>query len=266
MHPGPAPTRPSVIGERIQYHDAGARPVFRPPKPLFVNSVNQEREVFHKHSMTDTHHLLGELNHRIQNNFQIIVSLMNLKKRLLPQERRDDIRFIEEHVHSMAVAYRLVYATGAMNEGSVSDLLGEIVSELRLIARLNTDQVHLDGTSVHGMMGLDQAISFGLYLAVVLPPYLDSALDSGGLVSICAGVDRNFLTLAVASTGPQPEQPDCLRLRLSEAYAGQLQAENLSPPDKSELRIRFHLDHRRSTITRSWNGNAVPGTIAQNSL
>ena len=216
--------------------------------------------------MTNTHHLLGELNHRVQNNFQIIVSLMNLKKRLLPPERRDDIRFIEEHVHTMAVAYRLVYATGAMNEGSVSDLLGEIVSELRLIARLNTDQIQLDGASLQGMMGLDQAISFGLYLAVVLPPYLDSALDSGGLVSISAGVDSNFLTLAVANTGPQPEPPDILRRRLSEAYAVQLQAENLSPPDQSELRIRFYLDQRRSTITRPWNGDALPGTIAQDSL
>ena len=42
--------------------------------------------------------LVRELNHRVKNNFQIIASLMNLRKRMMPPERREDIRFIEEHV------------------------------------------------------------------------------------------------------------------------------------------------------------------------
>src|ERR1700727_1672910 len=62
----------------------------------------------------DSETLLRELNHRVKNNFQIIVSLMNLRKRMLPAGRREDIRFIEEHVQSMSVPYRLVYATGSM--------------------------------------------------------------------------------------------------------------------------------------------------------
>jgi two-component sensor histidine kinase len=64
--------------------------------------------------LPDTETLLRELNHRVKNNFQIIVSLMNLRKRMLPPERREDIRFVEEHVQSMSVAYRHVYATGSI--------------------------------------------------------------------------------------------------------------------------------------------------------
>jgi hypothetical protein len=207
--------------------------------------------------MPNTDILLRELNHRVKNNFQIIVSLMNLKKRMLPPDRRDDIRFIEEHVQSMAVAYRLVYATGAMNEVSVGNLLGEVVSELRQIARVGTDQIQLEGTAIQEMMGLDQAISLGLYLAVVLPPYLDRAQSSAGSVYISAALDANILTLLVAGSWPEPVQPDFLRGRLGEAYAGQLQAENLSPPDSPELRIRFHLDDRRSALAR------LPTTIRQ---
>ncbi len=209
--------------------------------------------------MPNTEILLRELNHRVKNNLQIIVSLINLKKRLLAPERRDDIRFIEEHVQAMAVAYRLVYATGEMNEVSVGELLGEVVSELRQIAKLSAQQIQFDSASIQGVMGLDQAIALGLYLAVILPPYLDCALRTGSSVRISAWVESDLLTLAVAGTGPERVEPDFLRSRLSEAYADQLQAENLSSPDLSEWRIRFHLDDRRLTISPSIRPNAPAG-------
>ncbi len=192
--------------------------------------------------------LLRELNHRVKNNLQIIVSLINLKKRLAPPDRWDDIRFIEEHVQAMAVAYRLVYATGDMNEVSIGDLLQETISELRQIARLGASHVRLEGASIQGTMGLDQAISLGMYLAVVLPPYLDGALASAGYVTIAAALEDNYLTLRIAGSWPAPVLPDLLRSRLSEAYTSQLRAEILSSPGAPDLRIRVHLDDRRSVI------------------
>src|ERR1700678_1434111 len=94
--------------------------------------------------MPDPATLVRELNHRVKNNFQIIVSLMNLRKRMMPPERREDIRFIEEHVQSMSVAYRLVYAPGSMIEVSLSELIVEVLSGLRQIAGLSEDQLRLD--------------------------------------------------------------------------------------------------------------------------
>ena len=81
--------------------------------------------------MPDTETLLRELNHRVKNNFQIIVSLMNLRKRMLPADRREDIRFVEEHVQSMSVAYRLVYDTGSIVDVPLSELIIEVLAGLR---------------------------------------------------------------------------------------------------------------------------------------
>jgi hypothetical protein len=209
--------------------------------------------------MPNTDILLRELNHRVKNNFQIIVSLMNLKKRLLPPERRDDLRFIEEHVQSMAVAYRLVYATGDMSEVSVGHLLAELVSELRQIARLSLSQTVLNGYDIQGTMGLDQAISFGLFLAVVLPPYFDDALKYNGVVSISAGLDGADLTFSVTGSWVDPVASDYLRTRLSDAYAGQLQAVKI-PLDGPGLKISFQLDDRRSTIARSADATGTPAS------
>ena len=98
--------------------------------------------------MSSSEALLRELNHRVQNNFQIIVSLMNLKRRTLPEERQGDIRFLQEHVQCMAVAYRLVYATGDMTEVPIGQLLREIISELRQIAQLGTGLVQVSGAEI----------------------------------------------------------------------------------------------------------------------
>lgn len=195
--------------------------------------------------MTNANSLLRELNHRVKNNFQIIVSLMNLKKRMLPPERREDIRFLQDHVQCMAVAYRLVYETGEMAEISVSELLSEVVSELRQIAKLDIGRIKLAGTPIHEMMGLDQAIAFCLYLAVVLPPYLDRAREATGTVTVYAMVEARHLTLSITGSWGEPVAPDPLRGRLREAYASQLQAEALPPSDPSDVRCRLPLDERR---------------------
>lgn len=196
--------------------------------------------------MTNANALLRELNHRVKNNFQIIVSLMNLKKRMLPPERREDIRFLQDHVQCMAVAYRLVYETGEMAEISVSELLSEVVSELRQIAKLDLGQIKLVGAPIQEMMGLDQAIAFGLYVAVVLPPYLDRAREAQGTVTVYAMVEARHLTLSITGSWQEPVTPDPLRGRLREAYASQLQAEVLPPCDPSDVRCRLPLDERRA--------------------
>ena len=59
---------------------------------------------------------------------------MNLRKRMLPAHRREDIRFIEEHVQSMSVPYRLVYATGSMVDVPLPEMITEVLSGLRQIA------------------------------------------------------------------------------------------------------------------------------------
>ncbi len=188
--------------------------------------------------MTSTDSLLRELNHRVQNNFQIIVSLMNLKRRTLPIDRQEDIRFLQEHVQSMAVAYRLVYATGSMTEVPVGELMQEVIGELRQIARLGIGQVVLTGGDIERTMTLDQAIAFGLYLAVVLPPFLDHAARTSQVVSISASVEDVMLSMSIRG---QRAEPDALRRRLDAAYIQHLNAEKLSDSDLSEVEFRMPL-------------------------
>jgi hypothetical protein len=192
--------------------------------------------------MPDPVVLVRELNHRVKNNLQIIVSLMNLQKRIMAPERREDLRFIEEHVQSMSVAYRLVYATGSMIEVSLTELVAEVLSGLRQIAGVDEECLSLAAPDTDALIGLDHAIALALYLAVLLPPYLDQAIGQAGAVTITLTVDANLLTLSVAGTWNAPVSLDLLRSRLMRAYAAQLKAEMLPAATYGAEQLRFMLE------------------------
>ena len=189
--------------------------------------------------MSDTDALLRELNHRVNNNFQIVVSLMNLKKRLLPVERQDDIRFIEEHVQSMAVAYRLIYATGLFLEVPAAELLADVVLGLRLISKLPAERIDVDVSGMNGMLNLDQAIALALYVAVALPPYLDHARLSKRNVDVVAKISDAHISLTIAGDWVAPVTMDFLRERLMVAYISQLGANQNAQSNRAAHDISF---------------------------
>jgi hypothetical protein len=192
--------------------------------------------------------LVRELNHRVKNNFQIIASLMNLRKRLTLSERREDIRFIEEHLQSMAVAYRLGYDTGSLVEVSLIELITEILSGLRQIASLGEERLLIEGPAVDARISLDDGIALSLYLAAWIPPYLDEAIATAGTVTIAITAAMRVLTLSVRGTWTTPINLESLRVRLMRAYAAQLRAEILPRANFEVERLRFVLEQPAAAL------------------
>ena len=183
--------------------------------------------------------LLRELNHRVKNNFQIIASLMNLKKRTLPPGQRGDIRFLEEHVMAMAAAYRLIYATGDMAEVAMGELVDEILLGLRQIANLPGECLIVDTAELHATIRLDQAVALGLYLAAVVPRYLDRARTTGAAALVRGRSHAREVTLSVECRGGATVMLDALGTRLVGAYVDQLKAASLPGRSAGERRISF---------------------------
>jgi hypothetical protein len=174
----------------------------------------------------------------VKNNLQIIVSLMNVQKRMLPQERRGEIRFLEEHVQSMAAAYRVVYASGELTKVSIDELIREVVAGLVEVAGGRAHQVETARCEAHMMINLDQAITLGLYLAVVLPPVLDAASAVHGVVALETHPKPGHVCLAIIAPVTIDPLFDSLRLRLLDGHLKQLGAERLSDDvPLSELHI-----------------------------
>jgi hypothetical protein len=184
---------------------------------------------------------LRELHHRLRNNFQTITSLISLQARTLPQERRGELRFVEEHVQAMAAAYRSVGVTEGMVEVGLAPLVTDVMASLRQIAGLAGDTVELELATYGRVLRIDQAIALGLYLAALVPPYFEAIAICGGSLHVAVVVlDAEWLLLSVL---PPPAVgcvvPGPLRQRLGQVYLRQLGAELEAPLAPREIRVRI---------------------------
>jgi hypothetical protein len=212
--------------------------------------------------MPDRDDFLRELHHRVKNNFQIIASLMNLQKRMLPPERRSDLRFVEEHVQSMAVAYRIVSASAELVQVPIDELIREVGDNLRQIAGARPGSLQYDLSQAGAEIELNQGIVLGLYLAVVLPPLLDHVVAAGGLVRVRIIVADGELMVAIAGDPAFEIVMDFMRRRLIDSYIRQLRGETPETAQPGELSVRFMLDAPRVPIAPKGAG-MVPGGTAQ---
>ncbi len=195
-------------------------------------------------SISDHDAFVRELHHRVKNNFQIIASLVNLQKRMLPADRRSEVRFVEEHVQCMAAAYRIVTVTDAIVQVALSELVSEGVDVLRQIAGVGRDSVIVELPTNDCAIRMDQAIAMALYLAVLVPPYLDAAAAPGTTVRIAIELpDPEHAVLSVVTGGNVTIPPNPLRRRLATAYLRQLHAtaDPTVGPGATRVRIRLQL-------------------------
>jgi hypothetical protein len=193
-------------------------------------------------SAADNDGFVRELHHRVKNNFQIIASLVNLQKRMLPAERRGEVRFVEEHVQCMAAAYRIVTVMDGTVQVALRDLVSEVIDSLRQIAGLGRDRLTIELPASDCFIRIDQAVAMGLYLAVLVPPYLDATAALGGMLRIAIDVeDPDCAVLSLQAAKEVTLASDPLRRRLASAYLRQLFAQVDPATDPGATRVRIRL-------------------------
>jgi hypothetical protein len=165
----------------------------------------------------------------------------------------------------MAVAYRIVSTSAEMVQVPIDALIREVGDSLRQIAGAKPASLQYDLSQSGSEIELNQGIVLGLYLAVVMPPYLDRIVADGGVVHVRMAVADDELTIAIAGDPELPIAMDFMRKRLMESYVRQLRGDVPEALPEGEARMRFRLDPPRVGITRAGAG-IVPGGTTQAAL
>jgi len=193
-------------------------------------------------TLADNDEFVRELHHRVKNNFQTIASLIHLQKRMLPPDRRGEVRFVEEQVQCMAAAYRIATVADGIVQVALRDLVSDVIDELRRIAGVNRDRVHVELPAAGCCIRMDQAVSMGLYLAVLMPPYLDAAATPGGTLRVAVALDDPaYAVLSIATVREAAIASNPLRRRLAAAFMRQLSAEVDPTTEPGAIRVRIRL-------------------------
>jgi two-component sensor histidine kinase len=181
-------------------------------------------------SIVERDDLLRELQHRVKNNFQVIGNLIGLYKNTIPPTRRAQLRFIEDHIHSMSLVYRSAYRSDDNIHLSPIEIGRSVITALCSNAGIYDTQI-VATDSADTRISIDLATGVSLSLAYTLPPFLDARQarlkDSGLTDAALAGrifIYEQGLVMEIDDIPPaEAPRPPFLQ-RIAASYISQLKA------------------------------------------
>lgn len=181
--------------------------------------------------------LLMEVYHRVKNNLQMIVSLLNLQSRRARTElERSALAQIRARVHSLAVVHEKLYLSANLNHVQLDDLVREIIGHLVNLppapgGRLPVLETTLDPY----VLPAERATPVALFMNEALTNAMKYGSAQGGsvAVSLRAAPDGGF-TLSIANPSEagaeaaereDAARPGSIGVTLMESFARQLRGE-----------------------------------------
>lgn len=188
--------------------------------------------------------LLRELNHRIKNSLQLVVSLLRLQAGTLGTgETRAAFDMACQRVSAIAEIHARLYMTEDVGVLDFGDYLRALVPQLATLSGRTTLAVVVEEAS--GTLDVDRAVPVGLILNELVSNALRHAFPAGtgGTVRVGFRADGTEAHLWVADDGTAAGHPlrPGLGLRLAKALAGQVRgtlvAGTGAPGTRWDLRV-----------------------------
>lgn len=178
--------------------------------------------------------LVHEVHHRVNNNLQVIVSLLALQTaRVTDAGGRRALRQCSGRVHTLSLVHQTLYGTGAMTELAFRDYLERLSHDIGDIYDREDVTVTVDGANP--VLPLDVVVPLALIVHEALCNALNHAFpgDHSGTVRITLGNDeQHHWLLSVIDDGvgmpakdrPAKDRPEGLGLTLIRSLAAQVGA------------------------------------------
>lgn len=223
-----------------------------------INRTNQ----FLQNLLGEKEWLLKEIHHRVKNNLQIVMSLLNTQAMYLESEAAlDAIRHSQYRIQSISLIHQKLYQSNNLELIDMSAYIPELVAFLtdsfntedRIRFDLRIDPIELDVT---------KALPIGLILNEAISNAIKYAFpdDRPSLITITmqsSGEGLIELTIADDGTGLPPDfnlsEQNSLGLNLMEGLSKQLGG-TFSITNQNGLAIRI-------TFENTYNGQVVPKSV-----
>lgn len=192
----------TVLLSRI---DRSGQPIIQMTVRDITESKRAEDRI--KASLREKEVLLREIHHRVKNNFQVIMSLLNLQSRnLTDPELLKQFDDSSNRIRAMALVHEKLYQSSDLSEIDFSSYLKTITEDLaRTYAAIRKrPQITIDSEEVP--LGIDQAVPCGLIANELITNALKYAFNdesSGNRLSIKLRKDETgMITMQISDNGP----------------------------------------------------------------
>jgi two-component sensor histidine kinase len=168
-----------------------------------------------RQAVSERETLLRELNHRVKNNLQMVVSLLNLHARRIPDPGvRGEFRDISGRIRTLSVIHELLYQGDPARPTSLPDYVERLCQALHDLYQVQPSAAEIETRLEPVSLPLDQAIPFGMILNELVSNAYKHAFpeDRSGRVEIRlvteadeAGERTLHLSVSDTGTGPPPD-------------------------------------------------------------
>ncbi len=191
----------------------------------------QEAEAKIKESLREKELMLKEIHHRVKNNIQIIVSLLDLQSEKITN--REDLEYfieIENRVRSIALVHEMLYGSESLSSINFKDYITSLVEQIEMFYNCSEGKIKIQVNAENQLIGIETAIPCALIANELITNAVKYAfLDSkGGTIKIDFYRNDDIYTLIITDDGPgflnefNFENSDSLGLRIVNELVKQL--------------------------------------------
>jgi PAS domain S-box-containing protein len=184
-------------------------------------------------SLAEKEILLREIHHRVKNNLQIIISLLNLQSRQLKDTKvLAAIRESQNRVRAMALVHEKIYQSEHIIEIDITDYIRFLATYLFQFYEtdMRTIKLVVEGECI--TVGINTAVPLGLVINEIVSNSLKHAFPggSGGKITISVEKQEDGIFISVSDNGvgiPEYVDPcttESLGLMLIQSLSDQLGA------------------------------------------
>lgn len=211
---------------RLQYRikNAGGEYIFLETigKPVFDDKsvkgfIYSSRDIteqiksaeFVKNSLQEKEALLREIHHRVNNNFQIISSLLNIQA-INVVDPRDQALFRESQnrVRAMAMVHEKLYRSDNLSSIDFSDYIKLLIIDLVYEYYHTLSKVDLDLDIEEINLNIETAVPCGLIINEIVSNSLKNTYPSDGKISVKLHREKEKYVLLIGDNGLSYENED----------------------------------------------------------
>jgi PAS domain S-box-containing protein len=155
-------------------------------------------------SLAEKEVMLREIHHRVKNNLQIIISLLNLQaRRFKDQKVLDAIQESQNRLRAMSVVHERLYQSQNLSDIELNGYIRHLATYILSSYRTESQRVNLSISIPPVMVSLNTAIPLGLVMNELVGNSLKHAFPEGreGMLSITGNEDAAGLTITISDNG-----------------------------------------------------------------
>ena len=158
-----------------------------------------------KDSLGEKQKLLREIHHRVKNNLQIIISLLNLQSSYITDnEALKALKEGQDRVKSLALIHEKIYQSDELNDIEFKEYIKKLLEHLYFSYNINKEDIEINIKADDVLLDIDTAVPCGLIINELVTNSLKYAFEGRdkGVINISLQeVDSNCYKLCVNDNG-----------------------------------------------------------------